>query len=299
MLTNIQLVQFCESKLGVNYVYGAKGEVLTLQKYNMLKRMYPEQVKDSDKKKIGTVCVDCSGLISWAAGVSYNSSGLYSNASYRADITTIGTAPQGAILYKKGHCGVYIGNNECIEAKGSAYGVIKTKVTATKWTHWLKMDYICYIPEVSESYNNNSYVPGFYKIIVGALNVRSGPEVQSRKIQRALPRNTVLEVSEIKNHSWGYIPEFNGWSNISISYCEKIDNIGNQIKNPIFKIGDKVRVTGLLYSNIHGGSCISKQNAEMHIVKIYVTGKYPFALAKRPQGTVNGYGSKEVLQLCQ
>ena len=63
-MNNIELVRFAESKIGTAYVYGAKGEVLTESNYNNLKRTYGDMVWDSDRNKIGQVCVDCSGLIS-------------------------------------------------------------------------------------------------------------------------------------------------------------------------------------------------------------------------------------------
>lgn len=63
-LTNKGLVQFIKSKIGTPYVYGMKGAVMTAEKYNMLKKTYGSAVWDSDKKKIGKVCCDCSGLIS-------------------------------------------------------------------------------------------------------------------------------------------------------------------------------------------------------------------------------------------
>ena len=52
-------------------------------------------------------------------------------------------------LYK--HFGVYIGNGYAIEAMGTRYGVVKTRVAARSWTHWLKIPYINYIEETEES----------------------------------------------------------------------------------------------------------------------------------------------------
>ena len=62
-MTGEELVAFAKSKLGVPYVYGMKGEVMTLAKYNQLKSMYGDLVWNSDKNKVGKVCCDCSGLI--------------------------------------------------------------------------------------------------------------------------------------------------------------------------------------------------------------------------------------------
>lgn len=72
-MTGQELVAFAKSKLGVPYVYGMKGKVMTEAIYNSLKKAYGNLVWDSDKQKIGKVCCDCSGLISWATGIARNS----------------------------------------------------------------------------------------------------------------------------------------------------------------------------------------------------------------------------------
>ena len=63
-MTGMELVAFARSKIGTPYVYGMKGTVMTLANYNYLKNQYGKMVWDSDVKKVGQVCVDCSGLIS-------------------------------------------------------------------------------------------------------------------------------------------------------------------------------------------------------------------------------------------
>ena len=62
-MTNYELVEFAKSKLGTPYVYGMKGSVMTLAKYNQLKQMYGNLVWNSDRNKVGKVCCDCSGLL--------------------------------------------------------------------------------------------------------------------------------------------------------------------------------------------------------------------------------------------
>ena len=68
-MTGKELVAFCRSKIGTPYVYGMKGKIMTEQNYKFLKNTYGKMVWLSDRDKIGKVCVDCSGLISWACGV--------------------------------------------------------------------------------------------------------------------------------------------------------------------------------------------------------------------------------------
>jgi hypothetical protein len=137
------LVDFCKTKLGVPYVYGMKGEVMTLAKYNELKKLYGSYVWDSDKSKVGKICYDCSGLISWYTGVQMGSSQYKAKAKECHPISTIDDAPVGALVWQQGHIGVYIGMENgvpmYIAEDGSAYGCHKNKIANAKFTHWLLM----------------------------------------------------------------------------------------------------------------------------------------------------------------
>lgn len=143
-MTGEELVAFAKSKLGVPYVYGMKGEVMTLVKYNQLKSMYGDLVWNSDKNKVGKVCCDCSGLISWATGIIRNSQGYHDTALEVQPISTISKAPIGAAVWQKGHIGIYIGNGEYIAEDGSAYGCRKNKLSKAGFTHWLRLKDIDY-----------------------------------------------------------------------------------------------------------------------------------------------------------
>lgn len=138
------LVAFVKTKLGTPYVYGAKGTVLTQAKFNWLKKTYPNCIHERDAAKVGKVCVDCSGLISWYTGVSMGSSQYKSKATKVLPISQISQAVPGCALWLNGHIGVYIGNGECIEARGSAYGCVKTKVSQRNFTHILWINTIDY-----------------------------------------------------------------------------------------------------------------------------------------------------------
>ncbi len=148
-LTNIGLVEFVKTKLGVPYVYGAKGKVLTQDQFDFFKRTYPQYTPLNDVKKVGKVCVDCSGLISWYTGI-LKSSTAFANESKLQPINTISLAPPGVAVWRKGHIGVYIGNGEIIEARGSAYGTVRTKVGQRDFTHWFKLNDIEYVEDGEE-----------------------------------------------------------------------------------------------------------------------------------------------------
>lgn len=149
-LTNIGLVEFVKTKLGVPYVYGMKGTVMTLANFNYLQERYgPKMLWDSDRKKVGKVCVDCSGLISWYTG-KLKSSTTFMAESNAQPINTISLAPIGAAVWRQGHIGVYIGNGEIIEARGSAYGTVRTKVSQRDFTHWFLLNDIQYVERDDE-----------------------------------------------------------------------------------------------------------------------------------------------------
>ena len=143
-MTGEELVAFAKSKLGVPYVYGMKGKVMTEALYDSLKKTYGNLVWDSDRQKIGKVCCDCSGLISWATGIARSSQNYHDTALEIEPIATIAKAPIGAAVWRKGHIGIYIGNGEYIAEDGSAYGCRINKLRNAGFTNWLKLKDIDY-----------------------------------------------------------------------------------------------------------------------------------------------------------
>jgi len=145
--TNIGLVDYVKSKLGTPYVYGAKMEVLTKEKYDWLKKTYGSMVWDTDVNKVGKVCCDCSGLISAYTGVLRGSSQYRDAAKQVHSISTVSTAPIGALVWKTGHIGVYVGIENgvpmYIAADGSALGCRKNKLPNV-FTHWFLCTDITY-----------------------------------------------------------------------------------------------------------------------------------------------------------
>lgn len=138
------MVSFCRSKIGTPYVYGMKGKVMTEQNYKFLKNTYGKMVWLSDREKIGKVCVDCSGLISWACGVTLGSGQWKARATKINPISTIEKAPIGALVWMQGHIGVYTGMKNghpyYVAADGSAYGVREVPLRCNKFTHWLLVE---------------------------------------------------------------------------------------------------------------------------------------------------------------
>jgi len=141
------LVEYVKSKLGTPYVYGAKMEILTREKYDWLKRQYGSLVWDSDVSKVGKMCCDCSGLISAYTGVTRGSQNYHDTAKQVQPISTVATAPIGALVWKQGHIGVYVGVENgtpmYIAEDGSASGCCKRKLPGV-FTHWFLCNDIQY-----------------------------------------------------------------------------------------------------------------------------------------------------------
>ena len=172
-MTGKELVAFARSKLGTAYVYGMKGKIMTEANFNYLLKTYPKYMPYTDRKKIGKVCVDCSGLISWATGKVYGSGQLFDRAVKKELIRTVKDAPVGALVWMKGHVGIYSGMRNgvpyYIAADGSKYGVREVPLSCNKFTHWLLMDYIDYEEDEEMKYNKLAEVPKWGKPTVEKL----------------------------------------------------------------------------------------------------------------------------------
>ena len=147
---------------GWGYVWGTYGEVLTEQRFAASLAQYPDNVgrfRDFIQTHwLGRRTTDCVGLIKgygWldpeTMTIRYGTNGMpdigadrmYRSAAVSGPISTIPEIP-GLAVWHSGHIGVYIGNGEVIEAMGTKYGVVKTRLSERHWTHWLKIPYIRY-----------------------------------------------------------------------------------------------------------------------------------------------------------
>ena len=167
---NLDLVQWAiqAEKAGWGYVWGTFGQVLTEETMEAKLEQYPEELGEYEDfiraNWVGKRTADCVGLIkgySWydpeSGNINYGTNGmpdvgadqLYANATEKGDISTLPEIP-GLILHAEGHVGIYIGDGYAIEAMGTRYGVVKTKVADRNWTGWCKNPYITYVEEPEE-----------------------------------------------------------------------------------------------------------------------------------------------------
>ena len=198
-LDNLGLVKFAKSKIGTPYVYGMKGSLLTEEKYEQLRAMYGDLVWKSDRKKIGKVCVDCSGLISWYTGIVRGSIQYKTAATSVHPISTVSKAPVGALVWQQGHIGIYVGNGEYVAADGSAYGVRRNKLSKAKFTHWFLCTDIAYINikeekrTVEKRYNTVNECPEWAKPTIQKL-VSTGKIADGNKLDMSEDMLRVLVI---------------------------------------------------------------------------------------------------------
>lgn len=170
---NLDLVKWAQmaydNKWG--YVWGSHGNVLTSSEFKRLKKVFGANVTDKEdyikSHWLGRRTSDCVGLIKgygWyneeSGTIKYGTNGMadvtadgmFSAATEKGPINTMPDIP-GLAVWHQGHIGVYIGNGYVIHAANTYDGVIKTPITSSGWTHWLKVPYINYIEETEANSN--------------------------------------------------------------------------------------------------------------------------------------------------
>ena len=170
---NLDLVKWAQmaydNKWG--YVWGSHGNVLTANELKRLEKTFGSHVTDKEEyiksHWLGRRTSDCVGLIKgygWydetSGAIKYGTNGMkdvtadgmFNSAVEKGPISTMPDIP-GIAVWHQGHIGVYIGNGYVIHAANTYDGVIKTPITSSGWTHWLKVPYINYIEETEANSN--------------------------------------------------------------------------------------------------------------------------------------------------
>lgn len=151
------LVEYANAQLGKPYWYGTYGNDATAELYDYKKKQYPKHYTANDfLNQYGERVHDCVGLIKgylWSdtptSKPKYNATqdksanGMYKACKEKGSIATIPEI-KGLLVWRSGHIGVYIGGGYVIEARGHAYGVVKTALKSRNWTNWGKCPYIEY-----------------------------------------------------------------------------------------------------------------------------------------------------------
>ena len=198
------------------------------------------------KKWIGHIVWDCSGLFSWSfsqlGGYMYHGSNTMwdkyctSKGELKAGKRTDGKElkPGTAVFtYNKekknrGHVGLYIGDGWVIEAAGTTSGVIKSRVTLSKWVEWGELKGVNYGGS-PQPHPTPTPTPPAGKAVVTGRNValREGPSTSTAVMTRIVT-GTTIDLATI-----------DGWTYV------KYNNFHGFMMNQFIKIGSgSVTVTG-------------------------------------------------------
>lgn len=140
------------------YIWGGAGQTWTQAKQDSATRSMTVKY---GSRWIGKRVADCSGLFSWAfkelGGYMYHGS----NTMWNKYCTSKGTLQSGTALHpgtavflvnsagSRHHVGLFIGDDTVIEAKGTAYGVVTSKLS--HWDEWGELTSVDYTNEGSET----------------------------------------------------------------------------------------------------------------------------------------------------
>lgn len=159
-MNNQQFVNIAASKIGLPYWYGTFGQIASEALLEAKKKQYPSQYT-ADKiptyrQQFGKQVFDCSGLLKYIlmtegetkplaynAALDYSADSFYQKATKKGDISTLPEIP-GIALHRPGHIGIYAGNGKVIEARGFAYGVVKSDLQGRGFLHWLYVPHVDY-----------------------------------------------------------------------------------------------------------------------------------------------------------
>lgn len=201
------------------YIWGTAGVMWTEARQRQLEQTTDENRAMSRKygsKWIGHMVADCSGMFVWAfkqlgsSNMSHISSNIYisyctSNKGRLTDDLKKAIRPGSAVFTgdtagKHPHVGLYIGDNEVIEAKGTVNGVIKSALTDKKWTFYGELKDVNYgdAPQPEP-------VPAGYAVVTGKrVALRSAPTTQASVITRIDTGKTV-RLEDPPPSEWDYV----------------------------------------------------------------------------------------------
>lgn len=146
------------------YCMGGMGQILTRDWLLEAKKANPDYYGNNDTFEMlwnipnGEIrCFDCSGLVkrflmgglshfSYDRSMDMNTKIMLDRAEVKGSIDTMPEQP-GIILYMQDHVGIYVGKGRVIESTPSirlGNGVVMAKVSDRPWTHWFRLNGICY-----------------------------------------------------------------------------------------------------------------------------------------------------------
>lgn len=208
--TNKGLVEYCKAQLGNPYWYGCFGQTSSRQLYATKKKQYPNQYEWAcPKNQIGKKVHDCVGLIKgylWSESSTskpiykgsqdVSANGMYTKCKTKGKINTMPNEP-GVLVFMDNHVGVYIGNGYVIEARGHAYGIVKTKLSERKWTKWGKCPWLEYSTNKVSANKSHSYYPKYKGLSISIVDALKSVGVKDVTITM---RKKIAKANGIANY---------------------------------------------------------------------------------------------------
>lgn len=197
------------SLVGQGYIYGARGQTCTPEFRNQQAQQYPEQADNilhTGAKWDGKPVWDCAQLTRAAAKAA--GFALVSGATSQWRKTewthkgTIDTLPKDAAAFvyrqaegKMQHTGVALGDDTCVHARGTAYGVVHQPMSGYAWTHWAALW------PVESKEETDMETAQVWAQNGSTVNVRTEP---GGRVAQRLPIGTVVEIIQ-RSAGWARI----------------------------------------------------------------------------------------------
>ena len=229
------LADFCLQVVGTAYWLGTYGQRASRSLYNEKRNQYPQYyppkswTEASFVDDFGKPVTDCAGLIKWflwsdnmtnknptyKSSEDWGSNTFFKQCTETGKISTLPAKKVGILVFNvnngvRTHVGVVVDNDgTVVEAKGHAYGTIKSK--ASSWDEWGKCNLIKYDATPTPAPTPEPTpepVCGDYKVvnIHTYLAVRDTPYVapNDKNLVGKLFNGAVVTVFEISN-GWARI----------------------------------------------------------------------------------------------
>lgn len=240
------LIEHCKLALKnkVKYVYGAKMKVMSKQEIKNLQNIYGKSyIWDSDLSKAGSLCCDCSGLISSYTGIVRNSTNYLDTALKVVTIAELNKNWDKYVgwgLWMQGHIGVVSDIKGYYYAMdGSARNMVHNPMSKQNWKKCIKLKDIDYagtaVKEASKvtatKAASSPVVPP--KALIGAtsgrVNLRNGASM-SNSVLTVVPKGDKVNVEGLsKDGNWYKVryKEYQGY--MSSSYILLSDTLENPL----------------------------------------------------------------------
>lgn len=227
------LATFCLQVVGTSYWMGCYGQRASRALYNQKKadysQYYPPKswTEASFVKDFGKPVTDCAGLYKWFlwaksmedktpiynASEDWGSNTLWNKCKEKGKINTLPSNKIGLGVFKvkngiRHHVGFIVDNSgTVVEAKGHAYGTIKSK--ASDWDEWGKLPHIKYdaAPPVKDQYTVVTQYQG--------LTVRKEPTTKSDPIDELAKGSTFISTNIVEGEN---INGCTAWAGVNGGY---------------------------------------------------------------------------------